>query len=52
MNEAGRGIDERIARVVCKRIQSMKAMVGDDVETVREIERLLAGGDDAPVANE
>lgn len=35
-------IEERIAAVVCRRIQSMKAMVGDDVETLREIERLLA----------
>ena len=36
-------IEERIASIVCKRIQAMKAMVGDDVETVREIERLLTG---------
>ena len=36
-------IEERIANVVCKRIQTMKAMIGDDVETVREIERLLSG---------
>ena len=35
-------IEERIAGIVCRRIQSMKAMVGDDVETLREIERLLA----------
>ncbi len=35
-------VEERIAAVVCRRIQSMKAMVGDDVETLREIERLLA----------
>lgn len=35
-------IEARIAAVVCRRIQSMKAMVGDDVETLREIERLLA----------
>ncbi|MDO9018625.1 MAG: DEAD/DEAH box helicase [Deltaproteobacteria bacterium] len=35
-------IEERIAAIVCRRIQSMKAMVGDDVETLREIERLLA----------
>jgi hypothetical protein len=35
-------IEARIAEVVCRRIQSMKAMVGDDVETLREIERLLA----------
>lgn len=34
-------IEDRIARVVARRIQSMKAMVGDDVETLREIERLL-----------
>ncbi|MEZ4323121.1 MAG: DEAD/DEAH box helicase [Myxococcota bacterium] len=36
-------IEERIARVVCGRIESMKAMVGDDVETMREIARLIAG---------
>lgn len=35
-------LETRIADIVCKRIQSMKAMVGDDVETLREIERLLA----------
>lgn len=35
-------LEARIADIVCKRIQSMKAMVGDDVETLREIERLLA----------
>jgi len=37
-------IEDRIARVVAGRIQSMKEMVGDDVSTLREIERLLAGG--------
>ena len=36
-------VEERIAHVVARRIQSMKAMVGDDVETLREIERLLTG---------
>jgi hypothetical protein len=36
-------VEERIAGVVCSRIQSMKAMIGDDTETLREIERLLAG---------
>jgi len=35
-------VEEKIARVVARRIQSMKEMVGDDVETLREIERLLA----------
>jgi len=35
-------IEERIAAIVCRRIQSMKSMVGDDVETLREIEQLLA----------
>ncbi len=35
-------IEARIAGIVCGRIESMKAMVGDDVETVREIARLLA----------
>lgn len=37
-------IEARIAAVVCRRIQSMKSMVGDEVETLREIERLLATG--------
>ncbi|MEZ4395183.1 MAG: DEAD/DEAH box helicase [Polyangiales bacterium] len=37
-------IEARIAAVVCRRIQSMKSMVGDEVETLREIERLLASG--------
>lgn len=36
-------IEDRIAMIVARRIQSMKAMVGDDVETLREIERLLVG---------
>lgn len=36
-------VEERIANVVARRIQSMKAMVGDDVDTLREIERLLTG---------
>jgi hypothetical protein len=34
-------LEEKIAGIVCRRIQSMKGMVGDDVETLREIERLL-----------
>ena len=34
-------VEEKIARVVARRIQSMKEMVGDDVETLREIESLL-----------
>jgi hypothetical protein len=34
-------IEERIAQVVARRIQSMKEMIGDDVETLREIERVL-----------
>jgi hypothetical protein len=34
-------IEEKIARVVAGRIQTMKEMVGDDVETLREIETLL-----------
>jgi hypothetical protein len=37
-------IEERIAQVVARRIQSMKEMIGDDVETLREIERLLTSG--------
>ena len=40
-------IEDRIARVVAGRIQSMKEMVGDDVTTLREIERLLDGIDEA-----
>jgi len=40
-------IEARIAALVCRRIQSMKAMVGDDVETLREISRLLADASDA-----
>ncbi len=34
-------IEEHVARVVVRRIQTMKEMVGDDVETLREIEQLL-----------
>jgi superfamily II DNA or RNA helicase len=34
-------IEDRIARVVASRIHSMKDMVGDDVATLREIERVL-----------
>ncbi len=34
-------IEEKIARVVAGRIQSMKEMIGDDVETLRTIEDLL-----------
>ncbi len=41
-------IEERIAALVCRRIQSMKAMVGDDVETLREIGRLLADAAQSP----
>jgi hypothetical protein len=37
-------LEEQIATIVCKRLVSMKAMVGDDVETLREIEQLLASG--------
>jgi hypothetical protein len=36
-------VEEKIARVVARRIQSMKDMIGDDVETLREIEGLLLG---------
>ncbi len=35
-------VEERLAAVVCRRLLSMKSMVGDDVETLKEIERLLA----------
>ncbi len=38
---ADRTIEERIARVVAARLQAMKEMIGDDVETLREIESLL-----------
>ncbi len=34
-------VEDRIAKVVARRIQTMKAMIGDDLETLREIERLL-----------
>jgi hypothetical protein len=44
---ADRTIEERIARVVARRIQAMKEMIGDETETLREIERLLdASGED------
>jgi hypothetical protein len=36
-------VEEKIARVVAGRIQSMKEMIGDDTETLREIESLLRG---------
>jgi hypothetical protein len=35
-------LEERIAAIVCARLVGMKGMVGDDVETLREIESLLA----------
>ncbi|MBK9034522.1 MAG: DEAD/DEAH box helicase [Myxococcales bacterium] len=34
-------IEDKIARVVAGRLQAMKEMIGDDAETLREIERLL-----------
>jgi hypothetical protein len=34
-------VEDRIARVVVRRIQAMKEMIGDDTETMREIEALL-----------
>jgi hypothetical protein len=34
-------VEDKIARVVARRIQAMKEMIGDDAETLREIERLL-----------
>jgi hypothetical protein len=37
-------IEERVARVVVRRLLSMKDMIGDDTETVKEIERLLGEG--------
>ena len=39
-------IEERIARVVVRRLLSMKDMVGDDLDTVKEIERVL--GEEPP----
>ncbi len=36
-------IEERIAQVVCKRILSMKGMIGDDAGTLEEIDALLRG---------
>ncbi|MEZ4399038.1 MAG: DEAD/DEAH box helicase [Kofleriaceae bacterium] len=39
---ADRTVEDQIARVVAGRLQAMKEMVGDDAETLREIERLLA----------
>ena len=36
-------VEEKIARVVAGRIQSMKEMIGDDTETLREIKNLLRG---------
>jgi hypothetical protein len=36
-------LEEQIAAIVCRRLAGMKSMVGDDVETLREIERLLDG---------
>jgi hypothetical protein len=36
-------VEEKIARVVAGRIQSMKEMIGEDTETLREIENLLRG---------
>lgn len=40
---AADSIEERIAQVVARRIHSMKEMIGDDLETLREIERVLFG---------
>jgi hypothetical protein len=39
-------VEEKIARVVASRIQTMKEMIGDDTETLREIESLLQVGAD------
>lgn len=38
-------IDQRIAEVVVGKLRTMKEMVGDDVETLQEIEKLLIGED-------
>jgi hypothetical protein len=35
-------VEDRIARVVARRIHSMKEMIGDDTDTLKEIEDLLA----------
>jgi hypothetical protein len=37
-------IEDKIARVVAGRIQTMKEMIGDDLDTLREIEALLQAG--------
>jgi len=39
-------IEERIAGVVCRRILAMKQMIGDDTETLQEIDGLLRQGAD------
>jgi hypothetical protein len=41
---ADASIEAHIATVVAARLQSMKHMIGDDVETLREIEELLRSG--------
>jgi hypothetical protein len=38
-------IEERIANVVCSRLLSMKSMIGDDVQTLQEIARLITEPD-------
>jgi len=43
-------IEDRIVRVVAGRIQSMKEMIGDDVTTLREIERLLDDAATGPLS--
>ena len=39
-------IEEKIARVVAGRLQAMKDMIGDDIETLRAIEALLLAPED------
>ena len=34
-------VEERVAEVVAARVSAMKGMMGDDRDTVREIERVL-----------
>jgi hypothetical protein len=34
-------VEEKIARVAAGRLQAMKEMIGDDIETLREIESVL-----------
>jgi hypothetical protein len=41
-------IEERIATIVCERLRAMKAMTGDDTETVEELASLLSDAAGCP----